>query len=269
MNSRISILLLSVLLGCSLNVFADTDIHGNVTIPHQSFAKKFTYLLPKNVVFSLNAGNNIAIQAGAQQSLDDGYYNYSPSSAAKQSAFLGGFFGIEYELTQDLTLQVGVALSNVAPLTVTGTNSVSSGSPTIYAYNYTVKSHQFFAEARLLKTFAQNYHVYGLLDIGRSFTSTSHYQTNLTSTPGTADLTPTFADQNNSSFAYGLGVGVERDLIKHLRFGVGYRLLSLGRADLGGGTEYDNTGTAIATTDPLTQSDLYVQQLVAQLTYRF
>lgn len=73
-----------------------------------------------------------------------------------------------------------------------------------------------------------------------------------------------FTNNTNMSFAYSLGVGIDVDIQKNWRLGVGYRFANLGQADLGRGV-IDTT----LFTSTLLQSNLYAQACVVQLTYLF
>jgi len=61
-----------------------------------------------------------------------------------------------------------------------------------------------------------------------------------------------------------VGTGVDVDIIDHLRLGLGYRFTDFGAADLGNASY---NGAPVSGT--LTQSNLYANEFLAQLTWLF
>ena len=53
---------------------------------------------------------------------------------------------------------------------------------------------------------------------------------------GSINLTPIFnKDHKNTSFSYTLGLGIDKKINEHLRLGLAYRFVYLGKASLGNG----------------------------------
>jgi opacity protein-like surface antigen len=115
--------------------------------------------------------------------------------------------------------------------------------------------------AKFASNAQKSYHPYLLLSLGVSANKAYHYQTTV---PPFITFTPIYASQKNTSLSYSIGGGVDADINKKWRFGVGYRYADLGKANLGAAT-IDTT----AFPPPLKQSHLKAHQFVAQLTYFF
>ena len=72
-------------------------------------------------------------------------------------------------------------------------------------------------------------------------------------------MTP-FTNHKQSSFAWGLGAGVDYNLNRHIRAGIGYQFADLGAVSLG-------ITPAESTTQTLGLSHLYTNQLRFQFTF--
>lgn len=215
----------------------------------------------------LTASGGMAIaQVGKSQTLtmsnDFSTYQYANNGAHSSQVFWGGFLGTEIPLRPQWGLQLGIGY--YAPSTFySGTGILTQGidapSSDQYPYNYKVISRQLLAEGKLLWSVKERYHPYASLGIGAAFNRAYSYAVTI---PAFTTFSPQFTNHSNTSFSYNVGVGMDVDINKNWRAGAGYRFTDLGKADLGLG-QIDVTPF----TSALTQSHLYAQEVMAQLTY--
>ncbi|MDR3477883.1 MAG: acyloxyacyl hydrolase [Gammaproteobacteria bacterium] len=165
---------------------------------------------------------------------------YRSSNHAKDSGFLGGFLGVEYALPGYLPagyfLQTGLEYNYFGNVGIHGQHwvGVTPDTSTAYQYHYTAQSQQVLSIIKLFATLHERFHPYAEIGLGAAFNHAYSYHA-ATSETGNINLTQVFPDRNKAQFSYALGVGVEADLTKHVRMGLGYRFSGLGTADLGAG----------------------------------
>jgi len=93
-----------------------------------------------------------------------------------------------------------------------------------------------------------------------SSTTTKKYQTNADSFE--VD-TPDYEENTDHSLGYNVGVGVDFDVYKNFRVGLGYRFSWLGKLGLGD-PSFDDT--AVPEADKLKEDDLFSQEIILQFT---
>lgn len=126
------------------------------------------------------------------------------------------------------------------------------------SYTYHIHHARVMASAKLLTTLIQpSLHPYVSGEIGAAFNQASGYKE--TPLEVGAIPTPPFSNHSQTSFAWGVGVGVDYNLNQQIRLGVGYQFADLGSASLG-------QTTAELTTQSITLPHLYANQLRFQLT---
>ena len=127
------------------------------------------------------------------------------------------------------------------------------------SYAYHISHGRVMATTKLLTTISpyQALHPYVSGEIGSGFNNTRGYQ----ETPLEAGVLPTapFIDHNQTSFAWGVGAGLDYDVSQHTRVGAGYQFSDLGSASLG-------PTPASLTNQTLSLSHIYANQLRFQLT---
>jgi hypothetical protein len=196
-----------------------------------------------------------------QNPTTDIYYNYSAAHPTQSSGLYGIFLGIEQSITSPWLLQAGFDYNNNGSFLAKGllTQGADVPSQDVYTYQYRIRSQQLWAEGRLLYTFKTRYHPYFLVGFGTSFNKAYNYSTNV---PPFLAFTRTYQNNSETSFSYEIGVGIDVDINPHWRAGLSYRFADLGKVALGNAT--------ISTTNvsgTLSQSSLYVNQMIGQLTF--
>lgn len=195
---------------------------------------------------------------------DSTVYYYDASDANSTRMLLGAFLGIEFPpCLQYSEWDMDLGLGYYQPFAFVGSGTLAQGmdpiSTDFFNYLYKVKSQQLLAEGKFLWRFRERIRPYVLLGLGAAFNQAYdyevHYNHSLT-------FTPLFSNNTTTQFSYSLGVGVDMDITKHWRFGLGYRFSDLGRAGLGSGV-IDTTPVS----DSLSQSHLYANEGVLQLSY--
>ncbi len=233
----------------------------------------FAANLPFTPVFSLTVGDAMA-QPGTTQTITDTgpyTYNYIPNSSTdSQTRILGGAFigvALPFAGVSPWSVQTGLAYYQIAPFTASGDLQQGYGPSSYdnYSYHYHISSQQLVEETKLLGDGYGRYHPYFLVDVGAAFNNVNDYQAVTSQT--SADISPLYSGHHNTAFSYGAGLGLDVDVINHLRAGFGYRLADLGTANSGTGSKTYGSYYVGAFPYNLKQSHLYVQTIVAQLSY--
>lgn len=214
-------------------------------------------------ILTLETGISIE-QLGKSQSyapLDLCSYNYDAHQSSKERILGGLFVGTEIPIARMLAVDVGAEYNQSAAFTSNGTltqgaDVVSSDS---YSYKYRVASKQLLFDGKLLWNIRETVHLYALAGVGAAFNNAYSYQT---SVPPYYEYTPYYSNNSVTNFSYSVGAGVNVNVAKEWRLGVGYRFTDLGKANLGNG---NLDGIPIANT--LKQSNLYANQVLAELSY--
>ena len=173
----------------------------------------------------------------------------------------GAFLGVERVLTERFSVQLGVSAyadCNLTPQGDVWLFSVPKFDALIYRYQ--VRHSRVMVEGKFLNNFLshQAIHPYVSWEVGAAFNrACSYLETSFT--PDVPPMVP-FGNRSQSSFAYGVGLGVDYNLNQRVRFGIGYQFADLGAASLG-------LTSAELTTQTLSISHLYTNQLRFQLTF--
>lgn len=188
-------------------------------------------------------------------------YQYAANHDNSNIMLWGVFLGTEIPVQQQWILQlgVGVYLPNVfrgEGVLIQGVDEQSSDK---FPYSYKVKNHQFLSEGKLLGNVKEKYHPYVSAGLGVAVNRAYDYSAYV---PPFLTFTPQFTNQSTTSFAYSIGAGMDVDIKKNWRLGAGYRFTGVGEANLGYGYL-----DVIPFPGTLTQSNLYIQEILVQLTY--
>ena len=128
-----------------------------------------------------------------------------------------------------------------------------------FIYRYKIQSHRFLVESKLSHAFREIWHPYATVGLGNVTNRTHSYEeTPIDSTD--VPMTEAFGDHTTNSFTYAAGLGVDVDIEQHLRFGLGYRFVDLGKASLGVTPLQDSMTT-------ISHSHLHTNEFLAQLTF--
>jgi opacity protein-like surface antigen len=196
-----------------------------------------------------------------QDPTTDQFFTYTVKSGSQSSANLGGFLGAEWPIHSSWALQAGIDYNQTAPYKVSGV--LVQGADTIsadtYNYYYHISTKQLLAEGKLSYLLSNCLRPYVLVGLGAAFNSAYNYYTTV---PPFLTFTRMYKDNNTTAFSYAFGVGIDADIAPHVRLGVGYRFADLGKINLGSAT-IDTTSVS----GTLTQSHLYSNQVLGQLTF--
>jgi len=204
------------------------------------------------------------VQQGQAQTLSllppfQNYYTNTNSSTTVADA--GAFIGIERVFNDKLWAQLGVSGYVDSQISPQG-HVWLTGSPTFdaLAYSYNVHHTRVMAEGKFLTTFSQYQAIHPYLSwgLGAAFNQAINYQ----EIPFISGVPPTspFANHTQTSFTWGVGLGVDYTLNRHVRLGVGYQFSDLGSVSLG-------PTPAALTTQTLSLPHLYTNQLRFQFTF--
>lgn len=193
----------------------------------------------------------------------DEFFIYNASHSSQTVGVFDGFIGAERALNSQWAIQLGLGYDHAWNLR--GEGSLIQGadvqSSDQFSYHYNVLSRQLLAEGKLLYNFKKCYHPYILLGLGAAFNEAADYSTNI---PPFLTFTRIYKDNTQTSFTYTMGVGMDVDVMDHLRLGVSYRYADLGQVRLGRAT-IDTTGVG----GTLSQTHLFASEILAQATIVF
>ncbi|RUR09386.1 hypothetical protein ELY15_09350 [Legionella sp. km772] len=139
---------------------------------------------------------------------------------------------------------------------IQGADSLSSD---MYNYRYKIQSQQLLAEGKWYWTRQKYFQPFITLGIGLAFNKVSDYQT---SVPSFYAFTPYFPSHTQTNFTYALSTGFDLSLNQSVRLGMGYRFTDLGTVRTGE-AQINN----LPTNSTLRQSNLYANQIFAQITF--
>jgi len=190
--------------------------------------------------------------------LQPGFTNIYVDNNHTQALITGElFFGIARQLHQHVWGQFGVAGALTSPAHLSGV-VWEAGEPHLnnFTYTYDVDHAQISLKGKLLTLVS--WYPYISASLGAGFNAAKNY----TSTPLLFEILPMspFMDNDSTSFAYTIGVGIQKALSVHWQLGIGYEFSDWGRSKLG--PIAGNT-----TTNTLQLNHLYVNQLMFNITF--
>lgn len=193
----------------------------------------------------------------------DEYYSYSPTEQGQTQGLFEGFLGVEHPLVEQWLLQAGCAYTQSGNFRSEGSllQGVDTQSQNSYRYQFNVTTRQVMLQTKWMRLVHQRFYPYALIGLGAAINTASDYATNV---PYTLSYTRLYTDKTSTTFAYRVGVGLDVDLGNHIRLGIAYRITDLGGASLGNATIAQS-----AVYGSLSQSAIYANEALAQLTYRF
>jgi opacity protein-like surface antigen len=190
------------------------------------------------------------------------FYNYSANHYWQTIPVFGALLGAEFELNPNWALQGGVSYYKPSALVAKGsvTQGADVASENTYTYQYDIQSTQVMLEGKLLYAIAEKWHPYISAGVGSSWNASQNYAVDIQ--PVFTTFSNQFGNKTVTSFTYLAGLGVDMDITPSARLGIGYRFTDLGNAKLAPAT-IDGTQT----TNTLSQSHLYVNEVLAQFTF--
>mgnify|MGYP006336674035 CR=1 FL=1 len=182
--------------------------------------------------------------------------DYSNSSLISGEIFVG----LQRSLHSMVDGQLGVAVAGASNVNLNGT-ALEDGNPKLdnYVYKYNINHAHVALKGRLLTYFKETYQPYISGSVGVGF----NHAYDFTLTPKIYEEIPAPLFQPNtvSALTYTLGLGVEKEIHKHFKIGLGYEFADWGQSHLGAAL-----GQTVG--DGLSLSHLYTNQLQLSLTYK-
>jgi opacity protein-like surface antigen len=231
----------------SINTLADTDT---------------SFLTSDSYSVGLDLGMAKPTSIGDSTSFPLGYstFSYSPGSNDIYTSISGISLNKLFALAPAYTLQVGLSYHYISRMNING-NLEQGITPPRYqsSYSYRINSSQYLVEAGLFRQFYDRFFPYIYLGAGVASNSAYDYSTTV---PAYLTVTPDYSNKTRNSFTYSLGLGVFYFIAPKVSLGLGYRFIDLGRAGLSTGIIRNTPLDA-----KLTQSNLYMNALLAQINY--
>ncbi len=174
-------------------------------------------------------------------------------------AVIGLFLGAETFFSQNWAWQLGLSYFQSSVFTENG-NVYQFSDPAFnnLTYQYNIQSRRIYLETKVSPVWRQIWHPYLSLGAGEAFNKAYAY----IETPVSSENLPMaqpFAGHTTQSFTYLGGIGMDIDMGKNVRMGVGYRFVNLGNASLGMTPLQSSVNT-------ISNSHLYTNEFLLQLT---
>lgn len=195
-------------------------------------------------------------------------FNYQPDNSSVVKPIFGGSIGLEYALNKSWIWQFGLGFYQTASNSVSGEEDqapmLNPNAGNFWNYHYNVQSRQILFENKLFLTLPKEMYPYFFLGLGEGFNRTSGFEVTPQNSGEVA--TAVYGNNTNENFVYMTGLGLDKNISKHLRLGVGYRVGYLGKYDLGTGVLNTGAGGAVFSLPALTSPRSVSQEVLIQLT---
>jgi opacity protein-like surface antigen len=215
-------------------------------------------------VFGLDLGISVVSDLGNATSFPLGYstFSYHPQSKTLDPLRYGASFSRHMRLSDRNAMEIGISYHSITQMHVNGTLEQGISPPYYSAgYQYSVKTSQLLAEAKLIREWRDVLYPYLMGGIGVGMNAAQNYSTSI---PDFLTITPIYANRSNTAFSYTVGLGIDYFVAKPLSLGLGYRFSDLGSVGLGNGAV-----RYTAVTSPLKQSHVYLNTLLIEANYFF
>lgn len=233
-----------------------------VFAPMTTLAENSVSLLNNNPYsVGLDLGIAKPTNIGKSTTFPLGYSTFSYSSSRNDPHTIISGVSVNKTLTINslYTLQLGISYHYLSNMDVKGNLAQGISSPYYQSsYSYSINSSQYLVEAKLRRQF---YHYFPYVYLGLGVAANSAYDYS-TAIPNYLTVTPNYSNNTTNSFTYSLGIGADYFVMPTLSIGLGYRFINLGNVGLGAGVIRSMRVGA-----ELTQSNLYLNTLLAQLNY--
>lgn len=184
---------------------------------------------------------------------------YTANQPDNTIANLDIFLGLQKSLTRCLTGQLGVDFATTSEAKLSG-NIWDDALPAFnnYTYQYKIKHTQLALKGKLLADFGWPVIPWVSVMMGVGFNESFDFS----NTPLLFEAVPSpnFSNNTEAAFTYGVGIGVQRKLVKHWQIGVGYEWSDWGRSQLG------SVATA-ETNQSITLSHFYASAVMLNITF--
>lgn len=230
------------------------DVYSNIKSKTSSFFSE------KQFIATLTGGADfVHIGQARNVSLLPPFSTAYESKASYANGGSVGFgLGMEGAQSEMYFWQLGLAGFYHTPVTNTGA-VLQFNLPAYnnFIYRYRIQATRAVVTGKLLGTLQPYWHPYVSGEIGAAFNTSSGYH----DTPLLEENYPMapYANNTQTAFTWSVGFGVDAELNNHLRLGVGYQFVDLGKASLG-------FSSAQETRDHLDITNLFDHQIRAQLT---
>lgn len=191
----------------------------------------------------------------------DQFFEYVPQDKSQTKKNFEAYLGVERSISSTWMIQSGIAYTQSGSFDLKGNlvQGVDVQSSDQFDYQYKMRTQQILAQGKLMYSKLHKFYPYALLGLGVSFNSATNFST---SVPPLITFTREYQNNTSSAFAYRIGAGVDMDITQHIRIGASYRFANLGLIKLGSATI-----NGISVSGQLSQSNLYVNEGLIQLTY--
>jgi opacity protein-like surface antigen len=188
-------------------------------------------------------------------------FQNSYTGNGRDTQALGGIFvGIERPVTASISAQLGISYYQ--------NNSYKMGG-VIYqfadpafdnlGYHYGIKSKRGLVEGKLIAAVFNRYHPFVKVGLGQAINKAFNYR-EFGRVEDAIPMEIGFANHMSHSFSYLLGLGIEKALSNHIRIGVAYQWVKIGKVSLGLTSLQDST-------DTLCTNQSHVNEFLFQLSY--
>ncbi len=251
------------------DVVATNQVHHhhhaeNLPAPQKGLAVTPAWEVPPlQTILSFAVGPSW-VKSGVGQSLNlpDGSNSYFyPRHVVQVQTLYNLFLGVVYQFLPKWAAQVGISYTQPSTFILEGIELQNTASRS-YDYNYNVTARQLLIEGHLVYDW-NIYHPYISFGMGPSFNSVSHWQS---FPPPDAVNAPSFVNDNNEAFSFMTGFGVDVDVMKNVRLGIGYKFSDFGKANLGKGTQFTGSVNQTYLSKTIEQNNLYANSVLAQIT---
>lgn len=198
-------------------------------------------------------------------------FNYQPRSSSVVKSMVGGFIGVEESFREIWAWQFGLAYYQGVSSSVSGEEiQAPIESPEAvnqWHYQYKISSRQVLLESKLSLVMKQRYRPYLLIGLGEGLNHAYAFQV----TPENSGeiATAVFSENLNKKFIYTIGLGLDMDIFRNARIGIGYRYIYLGKYDLGRGVIDTGAGGSVFDLPALKSMHVNNNEILIQFTYLF
>ncbi|MBV8801442.1 MAG: outer membrane beta-barrel protein [Gammaproteobacteria bacterium] len=187
------------------------------------------------------------------------FNTYVPANNDDLDLFGGIFLGAETTVNLNWSWQYGISYYQASPFEMQGTiNQFGNPEFANLTYTYEIQSRRAFLETKVLYSILKLAHPYLNLAIGEAFNKACNYK----EYPVTSDAVPMadpFENKISHQLTYFIGLGMDFDMNQHMRLGVGYRYVNLGKAELGDSPLQQDTTT-------IENNSIHMNEYFVQLT---
>lgn len=183
---------------------------------------------------------------------------YAGGNTRDKQLFGGIFLGFEKPLKRKWLWQLGLSYYDNADYQVNGqVYQDGNSSMNNLGYTYGINSERLMAETKILGTLKKIIHPYVDVGIGAAFNASNGYSEFDISNGAGFPMSNPFANKTMDNFAYMVGFGIDADVTKILRMGLGYRFVDLGDSSLG--TSSSQSGTSVIQNNHITSNEALIQ----------